>query len=102
VHEGIDAVIKGEIDMNNASTETSPANGANPRGDDKVKPDPVVHIGEGSYEGTHLYAEGIQNYLAEANVAKDAAEAAPDSKAEADDLMRAEAEAAARSRAPGK
>lgn len=59
-------------------------------------------IGEGSYEGTQRYAEGIESYLANADVAKDAADAAPDSTEEADAMKLAEEEAASRTRAPGK
>jgi hypothetical protein len=58
-------------------------------------------VGEGSYEGTQGYAESIENYLANADVDKDAADAAPRSSDEAALLKRAEAEAASRSRAPG-
>ena len=59
-------------------------------------------IGEGSYEGTERYAEGIERYLATADVEKDAADAAPDSVEEADAMKLAEDEALSRSRAPGK
>lgn len=87
--------------MDHASAQTTRLDAANSTGDDKSTPDPVEPIGEGIYEGTRLYAEGIGDYLAEADVAKDAAAAAPDSNAEADELKRAETVAAARSRAPG-
>ena len=59
-------------------------------------------IGEGSYEGTQRYAEGIEHYLEDADVGKDAADAAPASAQEADALLSAEREAASRTRAPGK
>ena len=59
-------------------------------------------IGEGSYEGTQRYAEGIEQYLEDADVGKDAADAAPASAQEADALLSAEREAASRTRAPGK
>lgn len=72
------------------------------RGDGALTTDSGAPIGEGSYEGTQKYAEGIETYLANADVAKDAADAAPDSVEEADELKLAEEEAASRSRAPGK
>ena len=59
-------------------------------------------IGEGSFEGTERYAEGIEHYLAHADVEKDAADAAPHSAQEAAALKAAEIAAASRTRAPGK
>ncbi len=59
-------------------------------------------VGEGSYEGTRRYAKSIEHYLENADVAKDAADAAPDSSQEEEMLKRAEDEAASRTRAPGK
>lgn len=72
------------------------------QGNSKSSTDSGAPIGEGSYEGTQRYAEGIENYLAHADVDKDAADAAPDSVDESNVLKRAEAEAASRTRAPGK
>jgi hypothetical protein len=71
-------------------------------GSSKSTTDSGAPIGEGSYEGTQRYAAGIENYLAHADVKKDAADAAPDSVQEADALKLAEEEAASRTRAPGK
>ncbi len=59
-------------------------------------------IGEGSYEGTQRYAESIEGYLANADVAQDAADAASDSTEVADALALAEEQTAARTRASGK
>ncbi len=72
------------------------------QGSSKSTTDSGAPIGEGSYEGTQRYAEGIENYLAHADVEKDAADAAPDSVDEGDALKLAEEEAASRTRAPGK
>jgi hypothetical protein len=75
-------------------SDTEPSNGVS-------KTDSGAPIGEGSYEGTERYAEGVERYLAHADVEKDAADAAPDSVEEADAMTRAEEEAASRTRAPG-
>ena len=90
--------------MNMQATPTS-----TPRPDDdaeqgnaKSTTDSGAPIGEGSYEGTQRYADGIETYLEHADVAKDAADAAPDSPEEADAMKLAEEEAASRTRAPGK
>lgn len=59
-------------------------------------------IGEGSYEGTQDYADGMRKYLREADVAQDAADAAPDSPMQARELKDAEQAAASHTKAPGK
>lgn len=88
--------------MNNDTAKTSrPADDVE-QGHRKSTTDSGAPIGEGSYEGTQRYAEGIESYLASADVTKDAADAAPDSTEEADAMARAEEQAAARTRAPGK
>ena len=53
-----------------------------------------MQIGEGSYEGTQQYAEGISKYLETADVEADAKAAAPHSAKEAEEMKNAEAEAA--------
>jgi hypothetical protein len=69
--------------------------------------DPLPHsvdgfpVGEGSYEGTRGYQARIENYLETADVELDAKDAAPQSRAEAKELLAAEDDAAERSRAPG-
>lgn len=61
-----------------------------------------AQMGEGSYEGTQKYAEGISNYLEHADVEADAKAAAPKNKVEAASMERAEREAASHSRADSK
>ena len=51
-----------------------------------------AQMGEGSYEGTEKYAEGISNYLKTADVQADAKAAAPSTPREAAELEKAEAE----------
>ncbi len=46
--------------------------------------------GEGSYSGTRDYQASLKNYLATANVEKNAHDAAPHSAAEANDMEKAE------------
>ena len=46
--------------------------------------------GEGSYSGTRDYQASLKNYLATANVEKNAHDAAPHSAAEANDMEEAE------------
>ena len=46
--------------------------------------------GEGSYSGTRDYQASLKNYLATANVAKNAHDAAPHNAAEANDMEEAE------------
>ena len=66
-------------------------------------PEPMVdpprkkptQMGEGSYEGTQIYAEGISNYLKTADVEADAKAAAPSTPLEAAELEKAEADAKA-------
>jgi hypothetical protein len=58
----------------------------------------AIQMGEGSYEGTQKYAEGISNYLEHADVEADAKAAAPANKDEAASMEKAEREAASHSR----
>lgn len=88
--------------MNTKATPTSRPDDDAEQGSGTSSTDSGAPIGEGSYEGTQRYAEGLESYLEHADVARDAADAAPDSAAEADAMNRAEAEAASRTRAPGK
>lgn len=48
--------------------------------------------GEGSYSATRDYQKSVKNYLATADVEKDARDAAPDNAAEARDMEKAEEE----------
>jgi hypothetical protein len=57
-----------------------------------------AQMGEGSYEGTQKYAEGISNYLEHADIEADAKAAAPANKVEAASMEKAEREAASHSR----
>ena len=88
--------------MNNETSPTARPDDDAEQGNVAATTDSGAPIGEGSYEGTQRYAEGIETYLADADVAKDAADAAPDSTEEADAMRRAEEAAASRTRAPGK
>lgn len=88
--------------MNGKTSHTARPDDDAEQGNRESTTDSGAPIGEGSYEGTKRYAEGIESYLADADVAKDAADAAPDSTQEADAMARAEAAAASRTRAPGK
>lgn len=88
--------------MNNETSQTPRPDDGAEQGSLESTTDSGAPIGEGSYEGTQRYAEGIESYLTNADVAKDAADAAPDSTEEADAMRLAEEEAASRSRAPGK
>jgi hypothetical protein len=56
-------------------------------------------MGEGSYEGSRDYQKGVDNYLANADVAADAQAARPADTAEAAELEAAEQEGLAHSRA---
>lgn len=88
--------------MNNETSPTARPDDDAEQGNRAATTDSGAPIGEGSYEGTQRYAEGIETYLADADVAKDAADAAPDSTEEADAMRLAEEAAASRTRAPGK
>ena len=88
--------------MNNETSQTARPDDDVEQGNLESTTDSGAPIGEGSYEGTQRYADGIETYLASADVAKDAADAAPDSAEEADAMKVAEEEAASRTRAPGK
>jgi hypothetical protein len=58
-------------------------------------------IGEGSYEGTRDYAASIDSYMRNADIDDAVQAAAPTSASEEGDLLRAEAEGASRTKAPG-
>lgn len=58
-------------------------------------------IGEGSYEGTREYQQGIKSYLKKADVASDARDAKPGTTKEAAELERAEKEGLSHTKAPG-
>ena len=88
--------------MNNETSQTHRPDDDVEQGNLESTTDSGAPIGEGSYEGMQRYADGIETYLASADVAKDAADAAPDSAEEADAMKVAEEEAASRTRAPGK
>ena len=80
----------------------APSSTPSPQNDDKsIAPKPQ-QMGEGSYEGTRDYQEGVQNYLANANVAADAQAARPADDAEAAELKDAEQEGLSHSKAKGK
>ena len=87
--------------MDNKTSQTARPDDDAEQGNRESTTDSGAPIGEGSYEGTQRYAAGIESYLANADVAKDAADAAPESTEEADAMKLAEAEAAGRTRAPG-
>jgi hypothetical protein len=57
-----------------------------------------AQVGEGSYEGTEQYAKGISQYLKTADVEADAKAAAPESVKEAEEMKKAELEAASHAR----
>ena len=88
--------------MNTETSQTARPDDDAEQGSGTSTTDSGAPIGEGSYEGTQRYAEGIESYLANADVANDAADAAPNSAQEADAMKLAEEEAASRTRAPGK
>ena len=101
------------MNPNTAKLNPSPAEGsegvlplseraAARKDDTTAKPSRAGQMGEGSYEGTDGYAKSIRSYLRTADVAKDAAEAAPDSAREAKEMLAAESEGASHSKAPGK
>lgn len=75
------------------ATEGSEGKIAKPR---PMSPD--APMGEGSIEGTHGYADRLKTYLRTADVAQDAAAAAPNNAAEAQELANAEDAAASRSK----
>ena len=80
----------------------TPRNTPSPKnGDKSIAPEPQ-QMGEGSYEGTRDYQEGMQNYLANADVAADAQAARPADDAEAAELKEAEREGLSHSKAKGK
>lgn len=58
-------------------------------------------MGEGSYEGTRDYQQGIKSYLKKADVASDARDAKPDTAKEAAELERAEKEGLSHTKASG-
>lgn len=58
-------------------------------------------IGEGSYEGARDYAASIDNYMRNADIDDAIQSAAPNSASDEAELLRAEAEGASRTKAPG-
>ena len=58
-------------------------------------------IGEGSYEGTRDYQQGIEFYLKKADVASDARAAKPDNNKEAAELEQAEKHGLSHTKASG-
>lgn len=88
--------------MNTPNTQTARADDDAEQGNGESTTGSGAPIGEGSYEGTQRYAEGIETYLANADVERDAADAAPGSTEEADAMNAAEEAAASRTKAPGK
>ena len=58
-------------------------------------------IGEGSYEGTRYYQQGIESYLKKADVKSDARAAKPDNNKEVAELEQAEKEGLSHTKAPG-
>ena len=80
----------------------APSSTPSPQSEDKsTAPKKTQQMGEGSYEGTRDYQEGVQNYLANANVAADAQAARPADDAEAAELKDAEQEGLSHSKAKG-
>ena len=80
--------------MHNASKQSSKSNKPSPDSSTvagktaRATKDEVQ--GEGSYSGTRDYQASLKNYLATANVEKNAHDAAPHSAAEANDMEEAE------------
>lgn len=72
-----------------------------PEDDDKRTEPKPQQMGEGSYEDARNYQEGVQNYLANADVAADAQAARPADAAEAAKLKEAEQEGLSHSKAKG-
>ncbi|NMM11653.1 MAG: hypothetical protein HHJ16_15440 [Polaromonas sp.] len=64
-------------------------------------PPAATQMGEGSYEGTRDYDEGLKSYLETADVKADAEAAKPASPQEAVELKKAEQEGLSHSKAPG-
>lgn len=58
-------------------------------------------IGEGSYEGTRDYAASIDSYMRNADIDDAVQAAVPNSASDEGELLRAEAEGASRTKAPG-
>lgn len=58
-------------------------------------------IGEGSYAGTRDYAASIDSYMRNADIDDAVQAAVPNSASEEGELLRAEAEGASRTKAPG-
>lgn len=79
----------------------APTSTPSQQGADKTAAPKPQQIGEGSYEGTRDYQKGMDNYLANADVAADARAARPVDPAEAADLKAAEQEGLSHSRAKG-
>ena len=79
----------------------APSNTPSPQSGDKSNAPKPQQMGEGSYEGTRDYQEGVQSYLANADVAADARAARPADDAEAAELKEAEQEGLSHSKAKG-
>lgn len=79
----------------------APSSIPSPQNDDKSTEPKSRQMGEGSYEGTRDYQEGVQNYLANADLAADAQAARPADAAEAAELKEAEQEGLSHSKAKG-
>ena len=80
----------------------APSSTPSPQSEDKSTAPKLQQMGEGSYEGTRDYQEGVQNYLANANVAADAQAARPADDAEGAELKDAEQDGLSHSKAIGK
>lgn len=80
--------------MHNASKQfsksTKPSPGPSTVAGDTVGSSKDEVQGEGSYSGTRDYQTSLKNYLATANVEKNAHDAAPHNDAEANDMEEAE------------
>jgi len=67
-----------------------------PSKDSGAKPGPY---GEGNYEATRQYNQGVKEHMDKHDIEKEARDAAPKSDAEAKEMLEAEREAASRSKA---
>ena len=67
-----------------------------PSKDSGAKPGPY---GEGNYEATRQYNQGVKEHMDKHDIEKEARDAAPKSDAEAKEMLDAEREAASRSKA---
>ena len=67
-----------------------------PSKDSGAKPGPY---GEGNYEATRQYNQGVKEHMDKHDIEKEARDAAPKSDAEAREMLEAERDAASRSKA---